>query len=377
MKISTEKFKLYSTIINKARSDDNANRANMFINVDEGECSCMGENFNFRFKFDILDDSGELSNFRVDIKRFLALCDVYSEITIDDSYHFHCGENDRFKLYVSKDATDIGYTIDYSDDTLESVNLKEKELQIISRANFFVGLEDATQTQNMNLVRIGPNKVVSSNRTYLYHNKLDNPISQSIDIPDNISFALIDLFKSGIDNFIVYFSQVDNAIGIKDANDTLELISEPVSNPYLPSEDELENMFTMTQSSDYFLTVSRSSLRRILDFMGVFTDKEVNEAVTMEVEEDGSINIEAKDDRDNSSGIRTIESSLVSKVSEGIKNEVFCFPRRSLYLVLNNVYMAEYVDLSIGVNANNEPFFMLIEEDGGDPNEKVIVILLK
>jgi hypothetical protein len=373
MKISTEKFNLYSSVINRAKDNESSNRANMFFDPDNGICSCIGSDFNFKFSFDIVEENKEdLKPFRVDIERLLAITAIYEELVIDKDYIFY-GNSDRFKLYIEKDAKDLGFTFDYNNNDNVILELKEQDLVSIGRALQFVGEPNHFNDKNMNVVRISEGTIVSSNGSCIYQNTLSNNIDFTIDLSDNVGYLLFDLFGKGNNELKLYYNEENNGFAFCGQDDTFEVISEPIADVYLPDDDklsELEN--SITKAGDLSLEVVRSSFRDMIDFFGIFVSGSINEPIVASCYSD-KIEVEGTDDSDNSSGKRSFTD--IGYISKNMQDFTFTFPRKNMSQALNT-FVSDNVKLQLGIDENGNYHFVRVQEVGGNSDEKISTVLL-
>jgi len=374
MKISTKQFNLYNSIIRKAKNNESTSRANMLIDPNKGFCSCTGEDFNFRFNFDIVEKNKEdLSLFRVDIERLLAISEIYSELIIDENYIFY-GDSDKFKLYVEKnDIKDLGFSFDYKNEDNKVFDLKEQDFQSIGKALQFVGEPKYYGDKNMNVIRISKGKLISSNGSCIYQNSLSHEVDFTIDISDNVSYILFDLFGKGFNELSIYFNEKNNGFVICDSNKNFEIISEPVSDVYLPDDKKLlELEESINKAGDLTLEIERLPFKDIIDFFGIFVSDSINEPIVISCYKN-KLEIEGTDNSDNSSGKRSFNK--ISYISKDMQNFTFIFPRRNINQTLN-AFVLENIKIQIGMDKNGKYHFARIQEIDGNKNEKISTVLL-
>lgn len=378
MKISTEKFNLYNSVINRAKDKDRTIRSTMFIDPDRGFCSCLGSDFNFKFNFDIIEENKEdLKPFRIDIERFLAVASIYPEIIIDENYHFQV-DDDKFKIYIEKNISDNSYTFNYNDDNVKTLDLRDGDLVSIERALQFVG-EEQQAGKNFNFVRIGEggNKIVSSNGSSIYENSLNEEIDFAVDISDNVGFLIIDLFRKGFNEINLSFNDSQNSFSFKDPNNQFEVITEPIADVYSPGIDKLEEFKNaIKRAGNLTFEVKRVPFKRIIDFLGVFVSNSLNEPISV-IFNDGKMKIEGNDDNDNSSGSRAVPENFIINVSQEMDNLTISFPRKIILQAIGSTFESEDIKFEVGVNEDGIHYFIQVSEIGGSVDEKVISILLR
>ncbi len=375
MKISTKEFKSFSSIINRAKNKDSAVKSSIFIDPDEGVCSCIGENFNFRFQFEIMEENSEgLKPFRVDIERFLAVCNQFEELTIDENYIFHAGQ-DKFRIYVEADVTDSGFTFNYDDNDVKVSKISEDDLMGIQNALQFVG-EVSVVNKNMDAIRIDRTQIISSNGSSIYQKDISNPIDFKIDMKDNIGVLMCDLYSKGFTELNIYLNEAENGISIRDKDKKFEVIAEPYSDVHLPDDVKFESLDEgILRVPDLEFVLNRVQLKNIIDFLGVFVSNSLNEPIVITCEED-NLFIQGKDTGDLSEAERYFGSDyIVSKPNE--EGYQFSFSRKSVLPALSSIFTSENVIMKIGRNENDRDYFVRITSDDGSTNEIISAILLE
>ena len=373
MKIATGKFNTFSSVISKT---GNKEESLLFIDPDQKLCSCIGDDFTFKFHFDVLEENKEdLKPFRISIEKFLAIAQTYPELTIDKNYIFH-GGSDKFKVYIEKDAKDLGFEFNYTDDTILSYAFSDNDLNSIGKAINFVGIALQVNDKDLNVVRVGPTSIIASDTVHLYRNNTTSDLGFKIDIRDEVAGITFNMHQKEFKEITIHYSENQNGFVIVDKNNTFELIAEPASKVHLPTEQTIEEINASIQRADKMtVEVNRDRLKEIIDFLGIFVNRLLNQPITITCSED-CLTIEAKDDIDNSLGTRLLDKEFMSSIDTGMLNLKFSFPRKNVFTALNSVYDSEQVQIAIGINTKNKLTFMEITEVGSLNTEKVIVILL-
>lgn len=286
MKIYSDPFVKYATLINSFYSSADFYTSSLFFNLKD-QYVYVKSDMGIIGRFRLLAEGIEGESFMIDSKKFLNLAQNYSELDFNDST-FSYGE-ETFQLNVIKGEDLIPNNLFLNNTFDKELFIDQKMNRIISNAKYYLdkdSVQKATQT-----IFIHDGSVYSTSDNQLYQYDLDNKEHEL-----NIDISWVSFLEEGCS--IRYHSEDNHLVKVTDS-DTLEIVIPTYENVVPPPIHS--PAFVEAYTHDTYFAFRTEELKEVMAFFNPYLSEIVSSKVRMTIKDQKLI-------------IETFEKDLIKRV---------------------------------------------------------------
>jgi len=324
------------------------NGENLYLNFTDSCAYFSNESFiaKLKFGYEIEDsDDNELKNILVDKQMFLALCQEYDELILDNNYTFSY-EEEQFKIPLEVENQDYP-EFDYDD--FDSYQLSTGVLRNIRIASQYMGPFDPQE--NYFGVNIRGNSVVGTDSAQVF----ESQIAESVEFPDiRLRGDIVKLVLTISENEVCYLNYNENTDELYFTfGDDKELDIATTQQDNLRMPDIEDEEFIEKYHHDTSIVVPKTELLDILDFFQVFVRNERNERLFFNIKDEAALSVESQSD---SKGNRDVE---LSACSDDLIEKGFWIPRALVVKAVKSIE-DDFIRFEVDMDA---PAFNIVGKD--------------
>jgi len=384
MKIKSEQFRKYARLLNNAYVRGNRVTESFYLDLKNSCIYFKTDNYLGHMPFGLEKEDGEnIKNLFVDIPVFMALCNEYDEITLQEKTVKGINEESKeydtqIEVIFSNDTEEFQIpffreTSESEDFDIEKFNYKSKEnweqfslseefMNEIKLSAFYIGPDDF-MGRNLSGVSIHPDSIVSTDGSKIFESMIESSFKTAI---PNYATKLISLGVAM--NLPVNFCKSKNLenLMIVYGHGEYSLILPEITDLYSP--DLKDPKFMKAFKHDTSIVIDREEFLGVLQFFEPLVRDVKNQMLMLSIKNQKTLSIETKEDTIGNRNVDLVECS-----SELVNSGELWFARQDLVLGLTSI-LDEQIRIEINFSEEAQAFYM---EGVTNKNRHIIVVKLK